>query len=53
VNGSLPHGIKLQSYGGDVVLWGPGLTAERYNETLATLPREIQGRVIGWRATAQ
>lgn len=46
---TLPPGITLQDFDGDLLTTGPGLNAERYREILGTMAPEIQERFIGWR----
>jgi hypothetical protein len=48
---SLPTGIELLNYGGDLVLFGKGLDIERYQVIKRSLPEEIGSRLIGFRST--
>lgn len=49
----LPSGVTLKAYGDDLVMFGPGMTAERYQEVLGLFPADLSVRFIGWRATAK
>lgn len=48
---SLPTGIELHNYGGDLVMCGKGLSAELYQEIKRGLPEDVEIRLIGFRIT--
>lgn len=47
------NNFSLQDFGGDIVIQGPGLTQEIYEQILPKLAPHIRALVIGWKATAR
>ena len=50
---NLPNNINLKNYDGDLLVTGPTLTPELYEQIKENLPLSIWSRLIGWRATAR
>jgi len=48
---TVPTGIELRDFGGDLVMVGKNLDEPRYREILFGLPEEVRTRCIGWRKT--
>lgn len=50
---NLPDYTSLKNYDGDLLVTGPGLTPELYEQIKENLPPAIKARLIGWRKTAK
>ena len=48
----LPKGCTILTYDHDLVITGPHMTTEEYEELKAQLPKVIADRVIGFRSVA-
>jgi ABC-type enterochelin transport system substrate-binding protein len=49
----LPDHTALRDYDGDLIVTGPGLTPDLYEQIKENLPLATRARLIGWRTTAK